>query len=354
MIKTNHRHFIQLCAVGIVVLAFCLTASGQSQSEASPDEVLAGVKSFLYQVAHPDGSFRPGIDPEYKGMSDTSASGIAAPTYATILCRTFGWSLPYPGETKNLILSLQKPDGAFYAATGAFDPNAPLAKLYNTVQALVTLRLLGAEPKYDPTPVIEYFFQGSEFKELPLYTTSFFPHFYNALGTKMPTRIDAKMCALILGEQTEDGYLRNHVASTFHAAHYFRLTGRPTPKAKAMVDRVIRDQKDDGSWCHHPPDWDVHAAFDALFILRQLCEPDDPRLPAVYRKANKWILQCRKPDGGFSHYPQNPTSDVDAVYFHVGALVETGFLQPLKNVKHEELLGWGHMMVPGKTYSCIE
>jgi hypothetical protein len=53
----------------------------------------------------------------------------------------------------------------------------------------------------------------------------------------------------ILWEQAEDGYLRDHVATTFHAANYFRLIGEPTPKADAMIDRVLKDQKEDGS-CH--------------------------------------------------------------------------------------------------------
>ncbi len=345
---THRREFMKKAALCAGGLSFGMASWAQS-----PEEVLKGVQSFLQRVANEDGSFRPGIDPQYKGTSDTFLSGIAAPTYATILCETFGWSLPYPEKTKAFILSCQKPDGAFYAPTGDMNPNTPLSKLYNTVQSLVILRLLGEKPRYDPMPVIETFFQGNGFKELPLYTTSFFPHFFNALGRKMPDRIDRRMRDYIIREQKEDGYLRNHVASTFHAAHYYRLIGLPTPKAKAMIERVIKDQKEDGSWCHHPPDWDVHAAFDALFILHQLGDPNDPRIQKVFRKATQWILECRKPDGGFSHYPQNPDSDVDAVYFHVGGLVEAGFLKTRKNLKHEEILGWGHAMIPEKKYSCI-
>lgn len=345
----HRREFLQKAALGAGVLSFGLSSRAQNS-----EEVLTGVKTFLYRAANKDGSFRPGIDPDYKGTSDTFLSGIAAPTYATILCETFGWPLPYPDQTKTFILSCQKPDGAFYAPTGELDPNSPLSKLYNTVQSLVVLRLLGAEPKYDPMPVVDAFFESNEFQELPLYTTSFFPHFFNALGQKMPERIDKQMRDYILREQSEDGYLRDHVASTYHAAHYFRLIGQPVPKAKAMIERVIEDQKEDGSWRHHPPDWDVHAAFDALFILHQLCDPNDARLKQVYDKANQWILKCRKSDGGFSHYPENPQSDVDAVYFHVGGLVETGFLKTRKDLKNEEILGWGHALIPGKKYSCIE
>jgi len=42
--------------------------------------------------------------------------------------------------------------------------------------------------------------------------------------------------------------LGDHVASAFQMAHYFRLVGQPTPKAKQMVARVLRDQKPNGGW----------------------------------------------------------------------------------------------------------
>lgn len=78
---------------------------------------------------------------------------------------------------------MSKEDGAFYAPSGEGDMETPLAKLYNTVQSVAALKILGVEPKYDPMPVIEYFFKGSDFQELPLYTTSFFALFL-VLGTK--------------------------------------------------------------------------------------------------------------------------------------------------------------------------
>ena len=348
MINLNRREFISQTAVCAGGLSLGLYSCSQNTHD-----VLKGVQRFLYNVANTDGSFRPGIDPNYLGTSDTGLSGIAAPAYATILCTTFGWSLPYPERTKEFFISCQKPDGAFYAPTGSMDQNAPLSKLYNTVQSTVALRLLGMRPKYSPMPVIEYFFKNGEFMDLPLYTTSFFPLFFSAMGQKMPDYIDKRMRDYILNEQKEDGYLQNHVASTFHAAHYFRLIGLPAPKADAMVKRVIRDQKEDGSWHLMEPDWDVHACFDALFILCQLGDPNDPRIKKAYKKATNWILQCRKSDGGFSHFPDEKISDVDAVYFHVGGLVETGYLQMQKNLQNEEILGWGHAMNPEKKYSCI-
>jgi hypothetical protein len=349
MIIMNRRIFLgqtALCAGGISL--------GLHSCMGNTPDVLKGVRDFLYNVANPDGSFRPGIDATYKGTSDTGLSGIAAPAYATILCSTFGWTLPYTGKTIDFLLGCQKPDGAFYAPTGSMDQNAPLSKLYNTVQGVVSLRLLGKKPLYDPMPVIDYFFTGTEFKNLPLYTTSFFPLFYNAMGQKMPEHIDQLMQEYILNEQKADGYLQDHVASTFHAAHYFRLTGRPVPKAFEMTERVIRDQKEDGSWHLKEPDWDVHACYDALFILRQLGELFDTRIVKAYQKANDWILRCRKPDGGFSHFPGETISDVDAVYFHTAALAETGYLKMRQDLTNEEILGWGHAMVPGKRYSCLE
>jgi len=348
MIYLNRREFIGQAAF----YAGGLTLGLYACTRKTPD-ISEGVRDFIRQVANTDGSFRPGIDPGYKGTSDTGLSGIAAPAYATILSATFGWSLPFPEQTAAFLLSCQKPDGAFYAPTGSMDMNTPLAKLYNTVQGTLALRLLGRQPQYDPMPVIDYFFRDGQFKDLPLYTTSFFPLFFTVLGQKMPGFIDEKMSAYILSEQKEDGYLQNHVASTFHAAHYFRLTGRPTPRAAEMVERTLSDQKEDGSWHLMEPDWDVHACFDALFILKQLGDPDEPVIKNAYQKANEWILQCRKPDGGFTHFPEETISDMDAVYFHVGGLVQTGFLKIKENLQNEEILGWGHAMDPLKTYSCL-
>lgn len=348
MIYLSRRKFIEQSAW----IAGGLSLGINACSGSVPD-VLKGVQDFISKVANPDGSFRPGIDPLYKGTSDTGLSGIAAPAYATIISSTFGWSLPYQEQTTAFLLSCQKPDGAFYAPTGSMDQNSPLAKLYNTVQGIVALRLLGKKPEYDPMPVIDYFFQNGQFKDLPLYTTSFFPLFFIALEQKMPGSIDEIMLEYILNEQKEDGYLQNHVASTFHAAHYCRLTGRPTPKTAEMTERTLRDQKDDGSWHLMEPDWDVHACFDALFILKQLGDQNDPRVENAFQKATEWMLRCRKADGGFTHFPEGTVSDMDAVYFQVGGLVEAGTLEINENLKNEEILGWGHAMNPGKTYSCL-
>lgn len=346
--KLNRREFL----IQSTVYGAGLTL-GLDSCKDEGNRVLNGVQEFIHRVASPDGTFRPGINPAYKGTSDTGLSGIAAPTYATILTRTFGWELPYPDETRDFFLKSQKPDGAFYHTTGSMDPEAPLSKLYNTTQSVVALRLFGAKPKFDPMPVIDYFFNKKEFTDLPLYTTSFFPLFFCALGTPMPDHIDRKMKDYILDEQGEDGYLQDHVAATFHAAHYFRLTGRQTPKADPMIKRVLNDQREDGSWHLFEKAWDVHACFDALFILKQLGDQKDPDIITAYSKANDWILSCRQQDGGFTHFPDDTNSDMDAVYFQVGGLVESGYFKTIKNIENEEILGWGHAMDPEKQYNCL-
>jgi len=348
MISLSRRKFLEQS----VLLAGGLSL-GMNACSGSTQDVLIGVQDFIRQIANPDGSFRPGIDPLYKGTSDTGLTGIAAPAYATIISSTFGWSLPYQEQTIAFMLSCQKPDGAFYAPTGSMDQNSPHAKLYNTLQGILTLRLLGEKPEFDPMPVIDYFFQDGQFEDLPLYTTSFFPLFFTALEQKMPHFIDEKMYEYILNEQNEDGYLKDHVATTFHAAHYCRLTGRPTPKTAEMIERTLGDQKDDGSWHLMEPAMDVHACFDALFILKQLGDQNDPRIKNARQKAGDWMLKCQKPDGGFTHFPDETISDMDAVYFHVGGLIEAGYLEKTEKLQNEDILGWGHAMNPGKTYSCL-
>ena len=143
--------------------------------------------------------------------------------------------------------------------------------------------------------------------------------------------------------QAADGYLHDHVAATFHAAHYYRLIGEPTPKAEAIVARMLRDQKPDGSWLLNLPSRDRHATFDAVFTLRQLGAGRADCRAAIERAA-RWALTCRNADGGFGHFPGS-TSDADAIYFHVGTLVMAGFLKPGDPLPPDpQLLSWGHLM----------
>ena len=149
--------------------------------------------------------------------------------------------------------------------------------------------------------------------------------------------------------QADDGYLGDHVAATFHMAHFYRLIGQPTPKADRMVARVLHDQKPDGGWNIKQPDWDVHSCFDAIFILRQL-GGDDPKVKAAINKGAEWRSGCRNRDGGFGHFPGRP-SDMDAVYFQFGTLIQAGLVPGVRrDLPDAQTLGWGHAMEPGRNY----
>ncbi len=304
-------------------------------------QVLAGVKEFFRKTARPDGSFRPGVDPDYGGMSDSAFSDLAPVTYAVILHKTFGWELPHEAKTKAFLLGRQQKDGAFVNRAGTVDPRSPQGRAYNTTMALVALRALGAKPRFDPLPVFDVVLE-EDYKKLPLYMTSFFPLAYLAAGRPIPAEADRKVRALMADAQGEDGYLHGHVAATFHAVHYYRLVGEKTPRGEAILRRVLRDQKADGSWLLNPPARDRHATFDAVFSLRHLGH-DRPEVRKAVARAAGWALACRNADGGFGHFPGS-TSDADAVYFHVGTLVMAGHLKPAAPLPRDpQLLGWGHL-----------
>jgi prenyltransferase beta subunit len=306
------------------------------------EEVLAGLRHFFAKTAQADGSFRPGIDPSYRGMADTAASDLAAPTYAVILHRTFGWKVPAEEKTRQFFLDRQGKDGAFFHVKGTMDAKSSQARLYNTTQGLVALRALGSKPRLDPLPVFEAILE-KDYKTLPSYTTSFFPLAYQAAGRPLSADADHEIRALMV--QEEDGYLHNHIAATFHLAHYYRLLKEPTPKAAAIVARVLREQKEDGSWLINPLARDRHATFDAVFTLVHLGQ-DSPECRKAIAKAAGWALKCRNADGGFGHYPGSP-SDADAVYFQAGTLVMAGILPPARPLPPEpHLLGWGHLFPP--------
>jgi geranylgeranyl transferase type-2 subunit beta len=228
---------------------------------------------------------------------------------------------------------------------GGHDPESDLGVLYNTTQGVVALRAFGENPSIDPTPVIERFLVRGAFRGLPWYTTSFFPLFYLALDKPFPKSFRDAIAQHMEKNQAPDGYLGDHVAATFHMAHFYRLIDEPTPKAAAMVERVIHDQRSDGGWNIKEPDWDVHACFDAMFILHQLGGDHEP-VRAAIRKGGEWALRCRNRDGGFGHYPGRE-SDMDAVYFQVGALVQAGQFPGMKtDLADAKTLGWGHAIPP--------
>lgn len=320
-----------------------------SAPAAEPANLAEGTCGFVRRCARDDGGYAASPDPKYKGYSDTSLSDLAGVTYAATLAKMMGWQLPQPGRSIEFIHRHQQPDGAFMSQGGNWDPKSNLSLLYSTVQAVVALRALGARPKIDPAKVMDRFFVDKAFQKLPWYTTSFFPLFYAALGKPFPEPYDQALRDLQVRSQKDDGYLGDHVAATFHMAHYFRLVGRPTPKAAEMVRRVLRDQKPEGGWNIKEPDWDVHACFDAVFILRQLGGKSEAVRRAIQKGAD-WALACRNAHGGFGHYPGRH-SDMDAVYFQFGTLIQAGRLPAAKlDLPDGHTLSWGHAMQPDKVY----
>jgi geranylgeranyl transferase type-2 subunit beta len=329
----------------LVALSLTFTLSVVStvpagEPQPPPEQVLAGLREFFAKTANSDGSFRPGLDPNYTGLSDSAYSDLAPATYAVILHRTFGWKLPDESKTRDFFLSRQKVDGSFYNIGGTVDPKSAQARVYNTTQALVALRALGAKPRFDPLTVFADVLKG-EHKTLPPYTTSFFPLAFLAHGQPIPPDADKKIKALMV--QAEDGYLNDHIAASFHAVHYYSLVGVKTPRAEKMLARVLHDQKADGSWLLNPPARDRHATFDAVFTIRHL-GGDRPECRKALAKATSWALSCRNDDGGFGHFPGS-VSDADAIYFQMGALVMTGYIQPVEPLPRDaHLLGRGHLM----------
>lgn len=310
------------------------------QPASSSETVLARVKDFYRRTAREDGSFQPGIDPDYRGMSDAAYSDLAAVTYAVVIHKTFGWALPHEEQTVQFLLSRQNPDGTFFNVAGTVDPQSPEGRTYNTTQGLVALHALGRKPRFDPLPVFEAILKA-DYKQLPAYSTSFFPLAYLCAGQPIPIQADRGIRALMVQDQT--GYTNNHVAATFHASHYYALVGEQTPRSAEMVARILADQKPNGSWLLNMPGRDRHATFDAVFTLRHE-GGNSPECRAAIAKAADWALSCWNPDGGFGHYPGS-MSDADAIYFQVGTLIMAGRLKPVDPLPQDpHLLSWGHLM----------
>jgi prenyltransferase/squalene oxidase-like repeat protein len=301
--------------------------------------------AFIEACARDDGGFSPSPDPQYRGNSDTAESDLAAVTYAATLAKPLGWHLKHPERSVEYIQRHQQPGGIFVNFQGSMDPKSNLATLYNTVQGAVGLRALGVKPKFDPLRVMDRFFEKEVFKMLPWYTISFYPLFYATLDAPFPKEHLAALEQHIMRNQARDGYLGDHVAATFHMVHFFRLVGKPTPRADSVVRRVLRDQRADGGWQLKAPDWDVHACFDAVFILRQLGWESKACRAAISRGAD-WALRCRNADGGFGHYP-GWHSDMDAVYFQFGTLIQAQRIPGVNfDLPDARTLSWGHAMKP--------
>src|SRR5438105_8186651 len=307
---------------------------------ASAREVSAGLKKFYQATSRSDGSFAPGIDPEYRGMSDAAYSDLAPVTYAITIHKTFGWRLAHEKQTLRFLLDRQRADGGFFNVAGTVDPKSAEGRVYNTTQGIVALRALGRKPLYDPLGSFEEVLR-QDYHTLPAYSTSFFPLAYLAYGQPIPDEADRRIRASMV--QAADGYLNEHIAATFHAVHYYLFIGKPVPLARQILERTLRDQKPDGSWLLNMPSRDRHATFDAVFTLRQLATGRDDCHQAI-DKAVRWAWTCRNTDGGFGHFPGSP-SDADANYFQVGVLVMGGFLKPATRLPNDpHLLGWGHLM----------
>ncbi|MEX2141941.1 MAG: prenyltransferase/squalene oxidase repeat-containing protein [Pirellulales bacterium] len=334
------RNFLALIlCISLCKIDYC-QAADENTSSIAPEQVLLCLRAFYDKTARPDGSFQPGIDPEYLGMSDCAYSDLAAVTYACTIHKTFGWKLPHEDKTIEFLLGRQRKTGEFVNVAGTVDPASPQGKVYNTTQALVALRALGVRPRHDPLGVFEEILK-QDYKTLPAYSTSFFPLAYLCYGKPIPEQADRAIRALMI--QDEDGYLNDHIAATFHASHYYALVGDPTPKPEQMIARILRDQNANGSWFLNQPARDRHATFDAVFtLLHEGRDRADCR--AAIERAAQWALACRNGDGGFGHFPGS-TSDADAVYFQVGTLVMAGFLKPAEPLPADpQLLSWGHLM----------
>src|SRR5579863_7068559 len=226
-----------------ILLAFFLLPSLCAAGEKpSADTVLKGLKAFTERTARADGSFQPGVDPDYRGMSDSAYSNFAPVTYAVVIHRTFGWKLPNEEKTRTWILGQQQADGAFANTAGTVDPKSAQGRVYNTTMALMVLHGLGVKPKYDPLPVFAKVME-KDYKNLPAYSSSFFPLAYRLAGAKMPAGADQAMRGTMI--QADDGYLNDHVAATFHAVHYDKLLNVQTPKADLILKRCLSEQKPD-------------------------------------------------------------------------------------------------------------
>lgn len=336
-------------AAGMAQTAFARTLSLSASASLDGASIKARTLAFMDRCARPDGGYTASPDPRYRGSSDTAESDLAAVTYAATLAKPEEWRLRDPQKSIDFIQRHQQADGTFQNFSGNLDPKSDLAILYNTVQGVVGLRALGAKPRLGAAHALDRFFKKQAYTTLPWYTVSFFPLFYAALGIPFPGDYRDALEKRLVENQGADGYLGDHVASTFHLVHFFRLIGRPAPRAEKIIARVLRDQQSDGGWHLKAPDWDVHACFDAVFILRQLGGNSPPCRQAI-AKAAAWAANCQNADGGFGHYPHTP-SDMDAVYFQFGTLIQADVIPGTDfNLPDANTLSWGHVMRPGRIY----
>ena len=202
----------------LLFTAIPIRADEHSSGELTAKEIFAGLRSFYERTARSDGSFQPGIDPDYLGMSDTAYSDLAAVTYACTIHKTFGWTLPHESATVEFLQSRQKPTGEFFNIAGTVDPQSPEGQVYNTTQALVALHALGAKPKIIRSLFSKPFCVKTT-KRSPRSRLASFHWPTCAPENQFPSRLTVRSALLMI--QDEKGYLNDHVAATFHASHYY-------------------------------------------------------------------------------------------------------------------------------------
>src|SRR5437016_1937752 len=207
--KSSLRNFRRLLPL---MFALFMAASGPITAPhraaearaATAEGVLSGHGKFLAKTALADGSFANGLDPQYRGMSDSAYSDLAAVTYAVTLHKTFGWKLPHEEATRRFLLSRQQPNGDFFNLAGTVDPKSAEGCVYNTTQGIVALHALGLKPNYDPLRVFQDALK-QDYRTLPAYSTSFFPLAYLAYGQSIPAEADPRIRATMI--QAPDGHL---------------------------------------------------------------------------------------------------------------------------------------------------
>src|SRR5258706_516284 len=278
----------------LIYLSLRFGLPAMADSLPGPREVASGLHKFYAKTSRSDGSFSPGIDPKYRGLSDSAYSDLAPVTYAIVLHKTFGWELRNKERTIQFLLSRQREDGAFFNVAGTVDPKSAEGRVYNTTQGIVALRALGLKPRFNPLAIFEDVLR-QDYKTLPAYSTSFFPLAFLAYGSPIPSEADRRIRATM--GQASDGYLNDHIAATFHAVHYYRLIGEPVPLGAQILERTLRDQKADGSWWLNMPSRDRHATYDAVFTLHQL-GADREGCRKEIEKAMVWAIRCGTSNAG--------------------------------------------------------
>src|SRR4051812_7132422 len=97
--------------VAAALLALTLSASAADPPVLppphDPERILDGLRAFFKKAARPDGSFRPGIAPEYEGMSDSAYSAPPPPASAVVPQKTFGGPPPEEEKTRQFLLCRQ-------------------------------------------------------------------------------------------------------------------------------------------------------------------------------------------------------------------------------------------------------